>query len=803
MKTAAIILSLFISFLGFAQKKELKTQFINSGITIDGKANEKSWETANKATDFVMYEPENGKAMPQERRTEVKVLYDNDAIYVFAEMFDNEPQKIMKEISTRDDFGTSDVFGIFINGFNDGQQDFRFFATASDGQGDCLATESNGEDFSWDAVWQSKAILTKTGWAAEFKIPYAALRFSADKVQKWGINFIREIRRDRAIYSWNPVDNKVNAVIQQAGILTGIENIKTPTRLFFLPYTSSYLNANDANGTNSTQKGGLDVKYGINDAFTLDMVLIPDFGQTKFDDAILNLGPFEQQLNENRSFFTEGTDLFSKGNLFYSRRIGGSPTYELKENEEYVASPQNVSLLNALKVSGRTKDGLGVGILNAITEKTRVDIRNTVDNITTKTLVEPLSNYNILVFDQRFRKNSSVSFINTNVTRNGSFRDANVSALIWDLNTKDNKYGLSGDFKYSYVNDATLKKGISSSLRFNESEGKYRYNFGGELVTKDYNIDDMGINFETNYYNFFGGANYRILQPIKKFNSFFIGNYNTVQFQKETNKVQQLQSSITVEAQTKNNIWMGAGLEVSPIKTYDYYEPRVENRFYIRPSQAEAWLYISTNYNKKFAIDVNPFKVFIDQKNATVNGINISPRYRFNDKLLLSYDLRVNLQRNLEGYVTQEDFDNNSSTPNSIIFGERDRSTFVNGISGKYGINSRMTFNLSVRYYWSYYENKKFYTLEQDGKLKDLLSYDKNKNGNFNNWNFDLSYNYWFAPGSQISVLYRNNAAQGGQIANKKFGDNVSKILNDNLLNHVFSISVRYFIDYNQAKNWF
>ncbi len=803
MRVTFAIFSFCISILGFAQKKELQTKFINQSISIDGKANEKEWKTAAIATDFVMFAPENGKTIPQEKRTEVKVLYDNDAIYILAEMFDNEPQKIFKEIGTRDDFGTSDVFGVFINGFNDGQQDFRFFVTASDGQGDCVATESNGEDFSWDAVWESKAIITQTGWTAELKIPYAALRFSGEKVQKWGLNFIREIKRDRQIYSWNPIDNKVNTVIQQAGILTGIENIKTPTRLFLLPYTSFYLNANDANKTTGTLKGGLDIKYGINDAFTLDMVLIPDFGQSKFDETILNLSPFEQQLNENRSFFTEGTDLFSKGNLFYSRRIGGSPTYELKDNEEYVANPKNVSLLNALKVSGRTKDGLGVGILNAVTEKTRADIKNTDNNSTSSKIIEPLSNYNILVFDQRFRKNSSVSFINTNVTRDGDFRDANVAALIWDLNTKDNKYNLSGDFKYSYVNDANLKKGVSSLLRFAESEGKYRYNFGGSLVTKDYNIDDLGINNETNYYNFFSNGSYRILQPIKDFNSFYIGLSSSTQFQKETNKIQQFQSFINIEAQTKKNIWMGAGTEINPIETYDYYEPRVENRFFIKPAQTEFWVYVSTNYNKKFALDINPFRVFINEKNAAVNGLNFSPRYRFSDKFLLTYDLKINLQRNIKGYVDQEDLDNNSATAMDVVFGNRNRNTFVNGISGKYAINSKMNFNLSIRYYWSYLENKNFYTLQQDGRLTDLLNYDKNKNSNFNSWNLDLSYSYWFAPGSQISILYRNDAARSSDIENKKFGDNLSNILNNNSLNHVFSISIKYFIDYNRAKNWF
>ncbi|TEB41460.1 hydrolase, partial [Flavobacterium circumlabens] len=169
-------------------------------------------------------------------------------------------------------------------------------------------------------------------------------------------------------------------------------------------------------------------------------ILIPDFGQAKYDDQILNLGPFEQQFNENRAFFTEGTDLFNKGKMFYSRRIGGKPSVEpdLKDNEEIIENPQNVNLINALKVSGRTKKGLGVGILNAVTEKTFATIKDTVTGETRKAIIEPLMNYNVLVLDQRFRKNSSVTFINTNVTRNGHFRDSNVSGLAWDLNTKAN-----------------------------------------------------------------------------------------------------------------------------------------------------------------------------------------------------------------------------------------------------------------------------------------------------------------------------------------------------------------------------
>ncbi|UQD55084.1 DUF5916 domain-containing protein [Flavobacterium sp. K5-23] len=803
MKRILFINALLLSFFGYSQKKTLPTKFISDNINIDGKLDEEIWKTAPIATDFIMFQPDNGKPIPENKRTEVRVLYDNDAIYIAALMYDNEPSKILKEITKRDDFGTSDFFGVFINGYNDGQQNFQFFVSASDGQADCISTDSSGEDYSWDAVWKSKAILTDFGWALEMRIPYAALRFSDEKKQTWGLNFFREIRRDRQKYSWNFIDSKIGTFTQQNGILEGIENIKTPTRLFLLPYSSFYVNSNSKQKTTGTLKGGLDIKYGINDAFTLDAILIPDFGQTKFDNQILNLGPFEQQFNENRPFFTEGIDLFSKGNLLYSRRIGGRPsTYPTIGNDEKATdNPSSVNLLNALKISGRTKNGLGIGILNAVTERTFATITNNNTQSTRREEVEPLSNYNVLVLDQRFRKNSSVSFVNTNVTRNGSFRDGNVSALVWDLNTLKNTYNLSGNLKYSYINDIEDKKGTSSSLNFAETSGKYRYSLGGELVTKDYDNNDLGINFETNYYSLYGNASYRILNPTKHFNSFRIGYNMYTQFQKETGKLQGNNINLNVNIGNKKNHNYGFGVNTNFLESYDYYEPRVNNRFVILPERVSAWLYISSNYNNKFAFDINPSIAIFNEKDRSTFGLSIGPRYRFNDKFSLSYNLDIERKNNNRGFVDLFDEDLNSATPATIIFGNRNVATYSNSLSGKYSISSKMNFDLSIRHYWSYAENKNFLSLEQNGKLTDFTGYNRNKNQNFNSWNLDLSYSWWFAPGSQISILYRNNAANFEREINKDFGKKVTNLLNNEALSHVLSVSVRYYIDYNSIKN--
>ena len=802
-----LVVLLFNSF-SYSQKKVLETKLINTTITIDGDLDEEIWKTAAIATDFFMFAPDNGKPISNDKKTDIKVLYDNEAIYIGAIMYDNEPDKILKEITQRDDSGTSDNFGVFINGFNDGQQDFRFFSTAAGTQLDCIATEQTGEDFSWDAIWSSEAKITKFGWVVEMRIPYAALRFSNEKKQTWGINFVRDLKRDRQIYTWTNVDNKIGNVIQQAGLLQGIENIETPTRLFLMPYSSLYVSAGQEK-TKASLKGGLDIKYGINDAFTLDVILVPDFGQTKFDDIILNLGPFEQQLNENRAFFTEGTDLFNKGNLLYSRRIGAQPTSHPKITDKEIEEkyPGNVNLINAFKISGRTKDGLGIGILNAVTETTPVTVRNIETNQIRRVVVEPVANFNVLVVDQRFNKNSSVSLVNTNVIRDGSFRDANVSALVWDLNTKKNTYNLSGNFKYSYINDNDTedKKGISSTLNFAETSGKYRYSFGSEVVTKNYDNNDLGINFETNYYTLYGNANYRILNPTKYFNSFNT-NFNMYsQFQKETGKVQGNNINVNINLNNKKNQYFGFGINYNPLENYDYYEPRNQaaGRFIINPTRFGGWFYFSSNYNEKFALDINPSYSSFNEKGRESYGFSISPRYRFNDKFSLTYSFNFSRQSNNKGFADSIDADLDPSTPNTIIFANRNVISYSNNLSGKYAISSRMNFNLSVRHYWSFADNKNFLSLEQNGRLKDFEGYTVNKNSSYNSWNFDLSYSWWFAPGSQMSVLYRNNASDFMRDINKNFGQNVTNLLSNDALSHIFSISIKYFIDYNQAKNWF
>lgn len=804
MKLFRLSIYCFLALLNlslFAQKKSILAKSKTKELAIDGKIEEDEWlENTETASNFIMFEPDNGKAISENKKTEVKVLYDNEAIYISALLYDDEPDKIQRELTERDVFGVADHFAVFINGFNDGQQDYRFYVSSTGVQMDCLATEET-EDFTWDAIWQSSVKITHFGWSVEMKIPYAAIRFPKSQKQSWGINFMREIKRNAQKFTWNHIDTRIGAVLTQSGTLEGIENINPPTRLFLIPYTSAYYQK-DNFSADKTLKAGLDIKYGINDAFTLDAILIPDFGQTKFDNAILNLEPFEQKLDENRPFFTEGTNLFNIGNIFYSRRIGGTPiisksTLEesLVNNEQITNYPSTVDLINAIKISGRTKKGLGIGFLNAITEKTFATIKNTNDNSSRTEVIEPLTNYNILVLDQRFRQNSSISFINTNTSRNGNFRDANVSGLVFDLNTKGNTYNLSGDFKYSSINDTESYDGFKSFITFAKTSGKYRYLFNGKYTSKNFDSNDLGILFYTNYYSGFVNASYRILNPTKLFNTLKIEQEVNLDVDNSTNRIQNtswIQTIIT--ATTLKLFYFQLGINVLPFETYDFYEPRQTGRFLYIPRRFSVYLEMESNKNNNLTFDITPSIEKFDENKRFSYRIYAGPKYRFSDKFSLGFYTDYSKNSNNIGWV---DSDNSG-----IIFAKRNIETLQNNLTGKYSINNKMTINLNARYYWSYSSNKNFYNLEDNGRLTANNSYNTNKNRNFNSWNFDFSYSWWFAPGSQLSLLYRNYSQEETNSIQRNLKQNINSVFNANMTN-ILSISLRYFIDYNSVKTKF
>ncbi len=798
--------------------KTLPAKRTSFTIKIDGKLEESAWKEAIPATGFVEWRPNFGAIEDANTKTEIYLLYDNTAIYVGGYCHEKSKDSVSKELVGRDKIGVNDYVGVIFDTYFDKINGVGFYITPLGEQFDAKYSTTFGEDDSWNAVWDSEAEVVNDGWTFEMKIPYSALRFVSKDNQTWGLNITRNRKKVGRQFMWNPVDPKMNGFMNQEGSWIGIEKINAPVRLSLSPYFSTYLNHYPAKTQGikdwtSSVNGGMDVKYGISDAFTLDMTLVPDFGQVQSDNQVLNLSPFEVRYNENRSFFTEGTELFSKGNLFYSRRIGGTPIHSgnaynnLGVNEEVLKNPSESKLINATKVSGRTKKGFGLGVFNAITKTMYATIEDTLTKGTRKIQTNPLTNYNILVFDQTLKNNSSVSFINTSTIRNGKDHDANVSAALFDFNNKKNTYNLNGKIALSQlIFPGKNTNGYSHNINFSKS-GNWSFQLGEELVDDKYDINDMGILFNNNYIDHFFWTAYRWLKPKKwynriqvNYNAYYSLLYKDLPGQKISSKFQTFNTNVNANIQMKNLWW--AGMFVGYVtKGNDFYEPRKTGYSFRSPRRLQFNPWFETNSTKKYYASFNYFVGLRSLFNSPNHEVDISHRYRFNDKFSISHSITYNPTRNDAGFYDPRDLNGNPIVINDILFTRRNRKTIENIFSFKYSFNNKSGLTLRARHYWSKVEQLQLYDLNDDGTL--IPSSHANIvpliHQNFNIFNVDAVYTLQFAPGSFINIVWKDQSFTFDDAINYGYFKNVDRTISAPQNNNL-SLKIIYYLDYLDFK---
>ena len=360
---------------------------------IDGKLDDECWKLLGAwDSDFIQQQPHQAKEPSQE--TEIKILYDDKYLYVGIICHDNEPGGISPILGRRDDFGVGDVTGIAFDSYNDNQTAFEFDLTAAGQKVDIMHMGEYGWDLNWNAVWDGKTSVGDSAWYAEMRIPFTQLRFSKVEEHVWGMHVWRWIRRFQEESQWKLIPVDAPAMVYIFGELQGIKNIPYGRNFEVMPYLKEKL---VTNSDNKTQFGaGIDGKVGITSNFTLDYTINPDFGQVEADPSVLNLTSYEVFYDEKRPFFLEGNNIFEyntdNDQLFYSRRIGHAPSYEPAfGDEESLRMPDNTSIINALKLSGKNKSGLSLGIINSMTSKEFATIKS--DNYEKDVAVEPFTNY--------------------------------------------------------------------------------------------------------------------------------------------------------------------------------------------------------------------------------------------------------------------------------------------------------------------------------------------------------------------------------------------------------------------------
>jgi hypothetical protein len=775
---------------------------------VDAKMNEEVWAKADSTqNEFITIRPI--PALKSDHRTTVRMVYDDFALYFFVTCFDVK-DSISKVFTVRDDYNANaDIFSIFMDTYNDHQNGFYFGITSTGVQldGKILSGDVNDQ---LNLVWESQVRISDNAWLAELKIPYSALRFSKQEVQSWNVNFGRQIARTREESSWVTVNPDFENFLVNSAPLKGISNINPPLRLSLIPYLSGYVNQEE-HGFGRSFFGGMDVKYGINEAFTLDVTLVPDFGQVIYDNQVLNTSPFEIQFNENRQFFTEGMELFNKSGIFYSRRIGVQAPREVLitnlQNQEVLNGVQGMpQLYNASKFSGRTKKGLGIGIFNALSAPTVGTAFNTVTNEFREFLAAPLTNYNTLVFDQNLKNNSSLTLTNTNVLREGNFYDANVTALNANLNTKDNKFFLNGRSAVSQKYAAIKNElGYNLGLSAGKQRGNLIYSLNYFEEDDQYDPNDLGFNPVNNrrFVNAFIG--YRYFKPWWKFVRMTTNvslSYNRLY---RPNVYTESNLDWSAFAMTKHFDAYGVSAYTSFTEKYDYFEPRVWGSYFVIPRWYGAGGWISTNYQKPLAVDANFYYVgFAENPSWKYLSYMFSPRVRASNKILVTLNWSLEDQRNDRGYAVQ--FGAPVDTVSGILFGERNRMNLTQYLEFNYTLNNRMNIALRTRHYWSVLSYSRFFTLAEDGSLAPNATLGLAADGssaydlNYNAFTVDCAYRWVFKQGSELSLVWKSAIFTSGNTLNTGYFRNMDDMFNAGLTNNSFSIKLLYWLDVSELK---
>lgn len=548
----------------------------------------------------------------------------------------------------------------------------------------------------------------------------------------------------------------------------------------------------------------MDVKYGINESFTLDATLIPDFAQVQSDNIVLNLSPFDIKFEDFRPFFTEGTELFNKAGIFYSRRVGDAPSGSVgvlnmavsNPDYEIIKNPGITRLINGTKFSGRTKGNLGIGIFNALTSEMHAEILDKSGDSTIRLQTEPLTNYNILVLDQALKNRSSVTFTNTNVLRNGNSRNANVTALNLSLFDKQNMHLLNADGIYSTIWGKNGNyNGFKSDLAYSKVSGKLQYSFNVGAMSDKYDPNDLGFLQNNNQFNYTGNVSYVIYKPTRHFlnQRYTLGATN--QYLYKPFEWQNFAINSTAFFLMKNFSYVLATLQITPFWSNDFFELRTPGSVLKRPVQYFLNITGTTDTRKQLFFDYSAESGITSLPDPPYYGFTLGATYKFNEHFQMNVEGHLDKDAANYGYAYRDEL---TGAP---ILGQRTVKTDYSIIDASYGINPLMNFTIRLRHYWSNVVYHHFYDVKSDGYWNDK-AFTPGYDLNFNTFNIDMLYTWNFLPGSRITLSWKNALGAYVYLDENKYHTyfkNFGEVFDSPHSNEV-SLKVVYYIDYLNLK---
>ena len=587
---------------------------------IDGKLDDPPWQNARLETGFTQNFPDEAK--PPTEKTELRVLYDDDAIYVAIRCFDSHPEKIVGRLTRRDRDIDSDKVTVDISSKNDKASAYHFQVNAAGVQLDGIRFNDTDMGTDWDGRWYSATSRDAQGWTAELKIPLVTLRYSGD-VASFGFQVRRYLLRRAEIDEWSFVPRTAKGEVSYYGTIDGINGLHAKRLAEALVYDSRRFtfrnNQGSVDGSDQSGNIGADLKLGLTPALTLDGTINPDFGTVETDQIILNLSTVETYLPEKRPFFLEGADLFAtRFNLFYSRRVGSTPPGATLTGTAVQTDPQpDGRIWGALKLTGLIGERTSVGALDAVTSREDVTVVRAPGAASDKLLVEPLSNFAVLRLRRDFGTNSSIGLLGTAVNRfeptgaaapqmgdlcpvpystsfvtlrppvpiNGRCtNDAYTGGLDTTLRTSDGEWGLGAQVIGSLIEngperqipDGTTVRSGSRGVGVMGEAGRYGgenwlFKVGYSNASPQLQINDAGFLDQANFHDGYASLMWRTTKPVGPLLTAAIEGW--IEHRRDWELKDNLTTDPHVDATVQlSNLWTISAL-VSP-----YYPRWVENR---------------------------------------------------------------------------------------------------------------------------------------------------------------------------------------------------------------------------------
>jgi hypothetical protein len=847
-KKLSIILVFCIAQFAYSQetttttipKRIYNTKRVIKAPVLDGILTDETWNTVQWAGDFKQWQPDEGNDPAQ--KTKFKIIYDEKNIYVAIRCYDNEPDKIVNRLSRRDG-NDGDWVEINFDSYHDLRTGFAFTVTAAGVKGEEAISQNGSEwDSSWNPIWYVKTNIDEEGWTAEMKIPLTQVRFSDQEEQVWGLQIHRNNFRENERSLWQRIPANLPGWISNLGELHGIKNIKPQKQFEIQPYAVGQTETFEkeignpfATGKRSSANFGLDGKVGITNNLTLDFTVNPDFGQVEADPSAIALDGFQIFQREQRPFFVENKNIFdyqvtkaeaggpfTRDNVFYSRRIGRSPQAGTTAGSgEFVDRPGNTTILGAAKFSGKTKSGLSIGILEAVTQKEFAEIDN--NGTRREEVIEPLTNF-FLTRLQKEYNNSNTLIGGMFTATNRNLTDTNINSLHnaaysggvdvrhqWNnrswyvegnvilskvLGSKEAIYNTQKSVRHNFQRvDAThvtldptrtSLTGTGGNMKIGKSGGgTFMFESGVTWRSPELELNDMGFQRNADDISHYNWMAYRSLKPFSIFRRLQV-NYNHYVSWNFEGKHTYLGINTNSHATFNNNWRTGFGLNYV---TVNFTDSALRGGPMLKlPKSFDYNMYINSDQSKKVQFNVRAGQTKGVENSFKRTSFSLGMTYVPINSLNISINARMNSNKQELQYVTTNTYNSNARYINASL----DQDTFNLSLRLNYTLSPTM----SIQYYGSpfisrgRYKNFKYITNSLADKFLDRfqpytnnqISYDGvsdsylvdenqdsttdytigNPNFSFIQFQSNLVARWEYIPGSEVFLVWSQGLTSSG-----------------------------------------